>query len=335
MYQIVTSLLPLDDTTERTALTGPATRVHHDAVASRLGVLRSLEIQPTPHTGEGSAPKTLRIGAWNLERCKYPDASVALLHEAGVDIVLVSEMDYGMARSGNINTTRYVAQRFGAGYAFAVEFVELGLGNDQEMALFKGQTNSHGYHGNAIISKVEFRNPDVIAIGDPGSWFCHDWHHRRLGQRNCVTVTIDPQSTPVKLMSVHLENLSTPGQRRVQMQRILETLDPAEPVIIAGDMNTSALPDMASEPDWFSRAPLYEPLFELMATSGFDWQEANSTDQTRRIINDGRPLPLPRRIDWFFVRGIRASNAITWPAVTRDGLVLSDHELITIDVELG
>ena len=168
MYQIVTSLLPLDDTTERTALTGPATRVHHDAVASTLGVLRSLEIQPTPHTGEGSAPKTLRIGAWNLERCKYPDASVALLHEAGVDIVLVSEMDYGMARSGNINTTRYVAQRFGAGYAFAVEFVELGLGNDQEMALFKGQTNSHGYHGNAIISKVEFRNPDVIAIGVPG-----------------------------------------------------------------------------------------------------------------------------------------------------------------------
>lgn len=99
-------------------------------------------------------------------------------------------------------------------------------------------------------------------------------------------------------------------------------------------MNTSALPDTASDPDWFIRAPLYEPLFELMATSGFEWQEANSTDQTRRIINDGRPLCLPRRIDWFFVRGIRTFNAITWPAVTTDGLVLSDHELITIDVEL-
>ncbi len=120
-------------------------------MASTLGTLRSLEIQPTPYTGEGSAPKLLRIGAWNLERCKYPEASVALLQEASVDISLVSEMDCGMARSGNINTTRFVAQRLGAGYAFAVEFVELGLGNDQEMALFKGRMNSHGYHGNAIM----------------------------------------------------------------------------------------------------------------------------------------------------------------------------------------
>lgn len=173
MHQIVASLLPLDDSTERTALTGLATRARYDAMAFRLGALRSIEIQPMPHTGEGSAARILRIGAWNLERCKYPEESVELLREAGVNIPLVSQIDYGMARSGNINKTRFVAQRLGGCYAFAVEFVELGLSNDQERALFKGRMNSHGYHGKAIISKVEFRNPDVIAVGNPGAWFCH------------------------------------------------------------------------------------------------------------------------------------------------------------------
>jgi endonuclease/exonuclease/phosphatase family metal-dependent hydrolase len=244
-------------------------------------------------------------------------------------------MDYGMARSGNINTTRYIAEQLGSGYAFAVEFVELGLGNDQETALFKGQTNSHGYHGNAIISSRQFRDPQVIPVGEPGSWFSHDWHHRRLGRRNGVMVTVELDGVPIKLISVHLENLSTPDQRRDQMLRILEHLDTNEPAVIAGDLNTSALPDMSAESDWYNKASDYEPLFEMMSRSGFDWKKVNTPDQTRRIINDGRPLPLPRRIDWFFVRGFQASNPITWPAESENGLVLSDHELITVDLSLS
>lgn len=239
-----------------------------------------------------------------------------------------------MARSGNINATRYIAEQLGAGYAFAVEFVELGIGNRQEMALFEGRTNSHGYHGNAVISSLEFRDPTVIPVGNPGSWFCHDWHHRRLGRRNGVMVTADLAGGPVKLVSVHLENLSTPAQRRDQMRRILEALDTDEPAIIAGDLNTAALPDMVSDSDWFSRAARYEPLFELMSSAGFRWEDANTADQTRRMIHDGRPPALARRIDWFFVRGLEAFNPITWPAETEEGLELSDHELITVDLRV-
>ncbi|MBT6727211.1 MAG: hypothetical protein HOA75_10715 [Deltaproteobacteria bacterium] len=39
------------------------------------------------------------------------------------------------------------------GYAFRVEFVELGLGDPPETAEFNGVPNEHGLHGNAILSR--------------------------------------------------------------------------------------------------------------------------------------------------------------------------------------
>lgn len=335
MYHPAIALPPLEETAQRLALEGPPTREHHDTVAAGVQALHSIEILPVPKASDSQDTGTLRIAAWNLERCKYPKASVEVLRTAGVDVALVSEMDYGMARSGNINTTRYIAEQLGSGYAFGVEFVELGLGNTQETALFKGQINSHGYHGNAVISSRQFRDPEVIPVGQPGSWFSHDWYHRRLGRRNGIMVTVDLQGVPIKFISVHLENLSTPDQRRDQMLSVLERLDDDEAAVIAGDLNTSALPDISADRDWFDQPATYEPLFEFMSSSGFHWKEANTADQTRRIINDGRPLPLPRRIDWFFVRGVQAFNPITWPAETEGGVVLSDHELITVDIRLS
>lgn len=334
MHHSVTDLPPLAGDMERFALDGPPTRDHHDRVAADVAALQCLEILPSPRPGNRPVQPTLRLAAWNLERCKYPAQSAALMRQAGVDVALVSEMDHGMARSGNINTTRHVASQLGAGYAFAVEFVELGLGNPQETERFAGRANSHGYHGNAVISSLPFRDPRIVSVGDPGSWFSLDWHHRRLGRRNGVMVTVDLDGAPVTLVSVHLENRSTPSERRDQMRRLLDAIDADAPAVIAGDLNTSALPAPVSDSDWFARAAAYEPLFDLMSSAGFGWKEANTADQTRRIIDDGRPLPLARRIDWFFVRGLQASNPVTWPAEA-DGQVLSDHELITVDVRLG
>ena len=42
---------------------------------------------------------------------------------------LLSELDAGMARTQNLDTTRAIARDLGAGHAFGVEFVELGLGD--------------------------------------------------------------------------------------------------------------------------------------------------------------------------------------------------------------
>ena len=72
----------------------------------------------------------------------------------GADVVLLTELDVGMARSGNRHTVRELARTMGAGYAFGVEYVELGLGDDREKAWHAGESNAVGLHGNAILSKA-------------------------------------------------------------------------------------------------------------------------------------------------------------------------------------
>ncbi len=149
------------------AATGANDRAHHDAVASRLPALHQIEIrQPR---AAAAAPATLRIAAWNVERCQHGPASAALLRRTGASVALLSEMDLGMARSGNRHTTRDLAESLGAGYAFGVEFVELGLGFGREITDNAGLRNAGSLHGNAVVSAVTMRDPVVIPLDRAGT----------------------------------------------------------------------------------------------------------------------------------------------------------------------
>ncbi|WP_237478713.1 endonuclease/exonuclease/phosphatase family protein [Lichenibacterium dinghuense] len=279
-------------------------------------------------------PESLRVAAWNLERCCDVEASAALLRRAGVDLALLSEMDLGMARSGHRHTARDLAAATGAGHVYGVEFVELGLGFGAELARFAGQSNSGALHGNAVVTALPFRDPFMLRLDAGGAWFGLDWHHRRLGGRTAVGATVELARGPVLVVSVHLESDSTPAERRGAAERLLAALPPGMPAVVAGDLNTSALPDPSAEPDlgWFERPDGREPLFGAMREAGFDWLSCNAPDQTRRLIPDGRRPPHVRRVDWFFTRGLAASNPRTLPAVDDGGAPLSDHELVTVDV---
>ena len=142
---------------------------------------------------------------------------------------------------------------------------------------------------------------------------------------------------PGAMGSLHLENRSSPDGRRRAVEAVLAGLDacaPGLPAVVAGDLNVAELPDPAREPDldWFVAPETREPLFATLRDAGFDWRNANTPDQTRRLIADGRPPPKARRIDWVFTRDLTASCPTTWAAVDETGDPLSDHELITVDV---
>ncbi len=220
-----------------------------------------------------------------------------------------------------------------------MEFVELGLGFGRELEAFAGRTNAGALHGNALVSTLPFRDPFLIPLDDGGAWFDLDWHHRRIGGRMALGAVVDLVGGPVAMVSAHIENRSTPDERRVAMERLLAGLDdaaPGLPALVAGDLNTAAMPDPAAEPDlgWFERPEAREPLFSVLRAAGLDWLRCNAPDQTRRLVPDGRRAPRVQRIDWFFTRGLAASSPATWPAVAADGATLSDHELITVDVSL-
>ena len=317
----------------RDAVAGETTRARHDALAARVPALRLMEAG-APAAAAAVPPAVLRIAAWNLERCTDVEASAALLRRAGVSIALLSEMDLGMARSGNRHTTHDLAAALGAGHLYGVEFVELGLGIGRELEAFAGRSNDAALHGNALVSALPLRDPFMVRLDDGGAWFDLGWHHRRIGGRMAIGGTVDLARGPVLLVSVHLENRSTPEERGTAVARLLAALPPEGPAVVAGDLNVAAMPDPGAEPDlgWFERPDLREPLFAVLRDAGFEWRRCNAPDQTRRPIPDGRPTPWVQRIDWFFTRGLDASNPTTWAAVDEAGASLSDHEMITVDI---
>ena len=134
--QTVTELPPPDPRLLDEARTVAASPAAHDRLVAALPCLHAVErIAP-------AKPRTLgnrfRVAAWNAERCKFIPESAALLAGIGADVTLLSELDIGMARSGNRHTVAALSERLDAGYAFGVEYVELGLGDNREMAWHAG-----------------------------------------------------------------------------------------------------------------------------------------------------------------------------------------------------
>ena len=78
------------------------------------------------------------------------------------DLIILNEMDIGMARSGNVHTTRKLAFRLGMNYAWGLEFVELSNGNWEEQNQTIGMENAMGLHGNAILSRCAIYDPIIF-----------------------------------------------------------------------------------------------------------------------------------------------------------------------------
>jgi endonuclease/exonuclease/phosphatase family metal-dependent hydrolase len=262
--------------------------------------------------------------------------------------LLLCELDLGMARSGQAHTTRALAERLGTGYAFAVEFLELGLGDAREQAWHAGQLNQAGLHGAAILSAFALERPAVIRLETAGDWFDGRHGERRVGGRIAVAATLTIDHMPVTLVSVHFESHGDPAQRASQMGLLLdaiETYAPARPVLIGGDLNTSTVSrDWARGTGVKPVLPLqrvldpvpFEPMFEVVAAHGYDWRACNALNvPTQRTRPDGTPAAPLGKIDWFLCRGLVASDAATLPAVDAQGVAISDHEVLAVTIAPG
>ena len=71
--------------------------------------------------GEASGdvlPSPLTIAAWNVERCLFPKETADKLRTEGAKVVLLSEVDHGMARTHQRHTTEEVAAQLGMAYIY-------------------------------------------------------------------------------------------------------------------------------------------------------------------------------------------------------------------------
>jgi len=335
----VVSALPRVSQVARDAMLAmPPNRASHRELLDRVDALRLVEARAA---GAAKRAWPLRIAYWNAQRFPHFDAACALIRRTAPDILLLGEIDIGMARTGQRHCLREAATALEQHYIFGTEFLELGLGDEVEQRRYTGNHNEIGFHGNGILSTLTLESPALIRLENDGDWFDGRHGERRVGGRCAVAASVAVGARKIALVSVHLESHSDPALRAEQMRRLFEAVDefaPMQPVVVGGDLNTSTFahrttgqqldrePALRADPRRLIEPERYEPLFEIARARGYAWKAANAVGPTER---DPASAPaMLGHIDWLLVRGLRASEPAIIPAVDERGAMISDHEMI-------
>lgn len=319
---------------------GPSAIENFREAHESITALRQVEVGGPPPVASGAKGR-LRVVAWNVERLRHLGAIGDRIESCVPDVCLLSEIDKGMARTQNGHRVLELAERLGQGYAYGVEFVELDRGDVRERSAHASVDNAIGFHGNAILTRLVLRRPAIMRLEAEGKWFGWDRGEPRVGGRMAIAGQVRLDGTWVTVVAVHLESHSDPDHRAMQTERLLDLVDrydPDAPVLIGGDFNTSTVargerPDLG-DPDRLVDVQPYEPLFGLMRSRGFDWESCNVPKAPTQRLWEPDPERRLGKIDWFFVRGLRALNPSVLPATYPDGATSSDHEGLFVEVGL-
>jgi endonuclease/exonuclease/phosphatase family metal-dependent hydrolase len=185
--------------------------------------------------------RSIRATAWNIERGSRFDSIVRVFQEheriRGSDVLLLTELDYGMARSGNRFVARELAERLEMNYVFAPCYLALNKGSGVEK--FVSGENTLALHGNAVLSRYPLKRAHQLAL--PNGKDLMQGAEKRLGSQRVVIADMEHPLAAVRLVSLHLDAHSTQRHRHQQMKLLLDHLDglePQLPVLIGGDLNT-------------------------------------------------------------------------------------------------
>lgn len=184
---------------------------------------------------------TVRALAWNIERGNVFDGIVSALrtHDdlCGRDVLMLTELDHGMARSGNRFVARELAKALELNYVFAPVYIALQKGSGVESQV-EGE-NTSSIHGLALFSKWPIRNAHAIPLpnGKDKMW----GKEKRLGWLRTLIADIEHPSGTFRAVTVHLDAHCSRAHRREQMKIILDHLEtlPPLPTMIGGDWNTT------------------------------------------------------------------------------------------------
>lgn len=184
----------------------------------------------------------MRAVAWNIERGKSFEGILRALSEdedlRESELLLLTELDYGMARTGNLFVAREIAASLGMNFAFAPCYIALTKGSGLEN-LVEGE-NALALHGNALLSRHPISEAHSLAL--PNGKDKMRGKEKRLGCQRAVVADVEHPSGAFRAVSLHLDAHSTQRHRLMQMRLVLdhlETLKPQLPVVIGGDWNTS------------------------------------------------------------------------------------------------
>lgn len=264
----------------------------------------------------------IRIATWNLERCYHPQASAETV--ADCDVLLLSELDAGMARTQQRHNTALIAAQLDLHAAYGVEFLELGLGSPLELPRCTDNHNELGFHGNAVLARTPLHQLQLWRLSDDGEhWYRADSPEWRVGGRFALGARLHTAEGELFVVSVHLEYFHSPQRKADTFAALLQTIDAwcgASPLVIGGDLNTFRASD-----DWGE-----EPLFALAQQAGLRIHGAAPGAATTRA-SDISPHARHWRLDWMLTRQVNTGACGVRAAVAGD-TVLSDHDAVVLDI---
>ncbi|KAL7461902.1 hypothetical protein ACHAXS_002310 [Conticribra weissflogii] len=199
----------------------------------------------------------LRVGEWNAERGANWDVFIHFYPNA--DVIILNEMDWGMARSGNRDTTKEMADFLKMNYAYGVEFMELTNGNQEEINATVGQSNLIGYHGNVVMSKWPIIGSRIVRLHPLYDLLYEEKTsgqakgERRLGGRMALFALIQTEYSDILVVSVHTHS----GSKRTLLEEDAKLLCSeihkysTTNVIIGGDLAAPVPQRLVSECGFF------------------------------------------------------------------------------------
>ncbi|MCR5073439.1 MAG: endonuclease/exonuclease/phosphatase family protein [Clostridiales bacterium] len=249
----------------------------------------------------------LNVLVFNMERGVHLNEIADFLEQSPeacpFDVILANELDDGCARSGQVNTTKALAERLGMDAVFGLEFIELVNRNDEK-----------GYHGNAIFSRFPIKRSRIVRLPEEYNWYFD--RQRRIGGRLAILAELDLGLQSVTVGTIHLENRTNGIGRKHQLQTVLDAADSFSanhPVVLGGDLNTNTFDgrDKAEiqriASDSLLQRSCLEDVFEkegclpAAVSAGYTPVPESPLPTRRKPLPQGGDLPL--RLDWILLRG--------------------------------
>jgi len=178
---------------------------------------------------------------WNIERGKnFPALRKTLLENPRLndaDFYFLTEVDWGMARSGNRNVAAELGEALGCYAYFAASYFNFTLGHGSERHL-SGE-NSLGLHGKALLSRFPLENIRAVPMSNTIDKLRSK--EARLGEKCALLADLKAGTRRLTLACTHLDAFSSPRARALQLGRAVSALQNAPTALVAGDWNTNTL----------------------------------------------------------------------------------------------
>ncbi|HEX6837506.1 MAG TPA: endonuclease/exonuclease/phosphatase family protein, partial [Polyangia bacterium] len=222
--------------------------------------------------GDGARPlgERVRVAAWNIQRGRrFGELLRALETEpllAAADVLLLVEVDCGMARSANRHVARELADALGMSYAFGVSYLVL---EDDWGETVDGVQNERALAGTAILSRAPIEAVENVDVPELRDKFSSS--EKRLGKKRALVCRIAGARAPLTVAACHLDSNASPAGRARQLEAIVAAGErlargsdgAAGALLVGGDLNTTTY-DLASP------LALARNLVHKLAVTGFD-----------------------------------------------------------------